>query len=475
MSFGYDTYLSPFTWRYGSEEMRQVWSELHKRRLWRRLWVALAETQAEFGQVSAGQVEDLRQHASEVNVPRALEIEAEIHHDLMAELKVFAEQAPLGGSILHLGATSTDIEDNADVLRMQQALNIVLEKLKILLQRFAEQVEHWAETPAIGFTHIQPAEPTTLGYRLAQYAQDLLMDWEALSRVQADLRGKGFRGAVGTSAAYAELLGVEQLERFESSMSERLGLKFFAVSTQLYPRKQDYLVTSALAGLGGSLYKFAFDLRILQSPPIGELSEPFGKKQVGSSAMPFKRNPINAEKIDSLARMLAQMPRLAWDNAAHALLERTLDDSANRRTLLPEAFLIADELLQVATRLVVGLQVNEAAMRRNLSIYGPFAGTERLLMALGKAGADRQAMHERLREHAMRAWGAIQAGGPSPLIDDLAQDPEINKYCSPQDVKSLMDASRHLGDAAQRARHLARKIHLALEARSSDQPSGIPE
>ena len=209
-------------------------------------------------------------------------------------------------------------------------------------------------------------------------------------------------------------------------------------------------MTSALAGLGGSLYKFAFDLRILQSPPIGELSEPFGKKQVGSSAMPFKRNPVNAEKIDSLARMLAQMPRLAWDNAAHSLLERTLDDSANRRTLLPEAFLIADELLQVATRLVVGLQVNEAAMRRNLSIYGPFAGTERLLMALGKAGADRQEMHEKLREHAMRAWDAIQAGGPSPLIEDLAQDPAINRYCPPEEVKSLMDASHHLGNAVAR-------------------------
>jgi len=458
MTFDYDTYLSPFTWRYGSTEMRQVWSEIHKRCLWRKLWLALAETQAEFGLVTPAQVEDLRQHVEAVDMSRALEIEAEIHHDLMAELKTFAEQAPLGGGFLHLGATSMDIEDNADVLRIRQALAHVLEKLQKILLCFAGQIETWADTPLIAFTHLQPAEPSTLGYRLAQYAQDLLMDWEELCKVKGELRGKGFKGAVGTSAAYAELLGAENLEKFEESLSARLELKFFPVTTQVYPRKQDYRVTSALAGLGGSLYKFAFDLRLLQSPPVGELSEPFGKKQVGSSAMPFKRNPINAEKIDSLARLLAQLPRLAWDNAAHSLLERTLDDSANRRSLLPEAFLVADELLSVSIRLVEGLQVNEAAMSQNLAAYGPFAATERLLMALGKAGADRQTMHERLREQAMQAWAIIHSGQPSPLIENLAQDPEILRYLSSEDVHNLMDARHHLGDAPQRAKRLAKHI-----------------
>ena len=462
MSFDYDTYLSTFTWRYGSAEMRQVWSEIHKRRLWRKCWVALAETQADFGLVQPEQVEDLRQHAQEVDMRRAFEIEAEIHHDLMSELKAFAEQAPLGGKILHLGATSTDIEDNADVLRLRQALEMILESLRKLLLRFAEQSETWAETGVMAFTHIQPAEPTTLGYRLAQYAQDLLMDWETLSRVRSGLRGKGFKGAVGTSAAYAELLGAESLDRFDESLSKRLGLRFFPVTTQVYPRKQDYQIISALAGLGGSLYKFAFDLRLLQSPPIGELSEPFGKKQVGSSAMPFKRNPVNAEKIDSLARMLAQMPHLAWDNAAHSLLERTLDDSANRRVLLPEAFLITDELLRETFRLVDGLQVNDVAIAHNLAVYGPFAATERLLMALGKAGADRQAMHEKLREHAMQAWGAIQAGQSNPLIENLAHDPEIRRYLSVEEVINLMDASHHLGNAAQRARKLVDHIRSEL-------------
>jgi adenylosuccinate lyase len=451
----YETYLSPFTWRYGGQAMRQVWSEAAKRRTWRRIWLALAEVQAEYGLVTPEQVADLRRAVEKVNVPRALEIEAEIQHDLMAELKTYAEQAPLGGGALHLGATSMDIEDNADVLRLRQSLTLVLEGLRGLLETFAEKIEAYAETPLIAFTHLQPAEPSTLGLRLAVYAQDLLMDWQALQACAAGLKGKGFKGAVGTGASYAELIGAENLADFEQRLSARLELPFFPVATQTYPRKQDYQVISALAGLGGSLYKFAFDLRLLQSPPIGELSEPFGKKQVGSSAMPFKRNPISAEKIDSLARLLAQMPRLAWDNAAHSLLERTLDDSANRRVLLPETFLICDELLRVARRILNGLVVNQAAMQRNLAVYGPFAATERVLMALGKAGADRQAMHERLRQHALAAWEAVQAGQPNPLADLLAVDGELLAYLPAEEIRRLMDASGHLGDAAQRARQLA--------------------
>jgi adenylosuccinate lyase len=222
-------------------------------------------------------------------------------------------------------------------------------------------------------------------------------------------------------------------------------------------------VVSALAGLGASLYKFAFDLRLLQSPPIGELSEPFGARQVGSSAMPFKRNPINAEKIDSLARQLAGLPHLAWDNAAHSLLERTLDDSANRRTLLPEAFLISDELLRTASRIVRGLQIDQGSMQRNLEIYGPFAAMERLLMAASKHGADRQAIHERLRQHAMAAWSALQTGQPNPLIESLMNDAEILCYLSEGEIRELMDARSHLGDAPERAYSLAVQILAQLK------------
>lgn len=462
MSLDYETYLSPYTWRYGSPEMRQIWSEAHKRRLWRSIWVALAEVQAEYGLVQPEQVADLRQHADSINIQRALEIEGEIHHDLMAELKTFAEQAPLGGVVLHLGATSTDIGDNADVLRIRQSLASVLAQLHNLLLVFAEKIETWADKPLIAFTHLQPAEPSTLGYRLAGYAQDLLIDWQGLQRIYAELRGKGFKGAVGTGASYAELIGIENLPDFERRLAERLDLPFFPIATQVYPRKQDYHVLSTLAGLGGTLYKFAFDLRLLQSPPLGELSEPFGKKQVGSSAMPFKRNPINAEKINSLARTLAQMPRLAWDNAAHSLLERTLDDSANRRSLLPEAFLICDELLRVAQHIVAGMVVDQVALARNLSVYGPFAAVERVLMALSKAGADRQVIHERLRQHALAAWDAIQAGQDNPLARQIASDPQLTTYLPASELGVLMDASRHLGDAPERARQLAARIRSEL-------------
>ena len=454
----HEKYLSPFSWRYGSAEMRHVWSEVHKRRLWRLVWVSLAEVQAEYGLVQPEQVADLRLHIDKVDIPRAFEIEGQIHHDLMAELKTFAEQSPQGGGILHLGATSADIEDNADALRIGQALDLILGDLRSMLLSMANKIDQWAQAPLMGFTHLQPAEPTTLGYRLAVYGQDLLMDWEDLTRVRSTLRGKGFKGAVGTSASFAELVGVDNLHEFEAKLSKKLDLQFFPVTTQIYPRKQEYRILNALAGLGGSLYKLAFDLRLLQSPLVGELAEPFTVKQVGSSAMPFKRNPINAEKIDSLARALAQFPRLAWDNAAHSLLERTLDDSANRRSALPESFLIADELVSTARRIVDGLVVNEDAMRRNLSIYGPFAGTERVLMALSKAGADRQAMHERLRELAMSAWQSVESGQENPLTGLVSSEPEFLEYLSEEHLLSLLEASEYLGNAPDRAKEMSQTI-----------------
>ena len=454
----FDIYQSPFTWRYGSDEMRAMWSEVHKRKLWRCIWLALAEAQSQFGLVTPEQVDDLRAHADQVDLDRALEIEAEIKHDLMAEVKAFAEQCPVGGGILHLGATSADIEDNADALRLRESLDLILEKSKSLLKTFAAQIEKWADTPTMAFTHLQPAEPTTIGYRLAQYAQDLMMDHAELSRVRAGIKGKGFKGAVGTSAAYVELTLAkvsQPSQGFESLVMRALDLEPFDAATQTYPRKQDWRVLNALAGLGMSLHKFAFDLRVLQSPPIGEWSEPFGAKQVGSSAMPFKRNPINAEKIDSLARYLAQLPRIAWDNAALSLLERTLDDSANRRIILPEAFLCADELLMTAQKLIGGLVIDEAAVARNFAAYAPFAATERLLMAAVTAGADRQAMHEIIREHSMQAWAEVKAGRSNPLADALCADARITRYLDPQAARSLLNARSYVGDAPGRARLIA--------------------
>jgi adenylosuccinate lyase len=462
-SCDYTNYLSPFTWRYGSDEMRLIWSEINKRRIWRQIWVSLAEAQAEFGLVTQQQVTDLKVHADQINIPRALEIEAEIRHDLMAEIRTYAEQCPIGGGIIHLGMTSMDIVDNADALRVRASLDLILSRLQEVLVVLAEQMKQWADTPVMAFTHLQPAEPTTLGYRLAQYAQDLLMDWKNLNRLCSQQKGKGLKGAVGTSASYVELIGSDNLEKFEQLLSDRLGLPFFPITTQVYPRKQDYDILSALAGLGASIHKFCFDLRLLQSPTLGELAEPFGSKQVGSSAMPFKRNPVKAEQNNSLARLLAQLPRVAWDNAAFSLLERTIDDSANRRSSLPEAFLIADELLITTNNILAGLQVDQNAMQRNLETYGPFAATERVLMALGKAGADRQKMHERLREHAIRAWNLIQQGKPNPLMAFINNDTEILEFLTGTELRNLMDASNYIGDAATRTRRFVAQIFATLE------------
>jgi len=454
----FDSYQSPFSWRYASPDMRALWSETHKRRLWRQVWVALAEAQVDFGLVTPEQLADLRAHVNEINISRALEIEAQIHHDLMAELKTYAEQCPLGGPILHVGATSMDIEDNAEALRLRAACDLLLPKLQSLLLILSEKITAYHDLPLIAWTHLQPAEPTTLGYRLAFYAQDLLADWHTLQRVRASLRGKGFKGAVGTAAAYMEWTGADRYAAFEDHLSRLLNLPFFPITTQTYPRRQDYDLVSALAGLGGSIYKIAFDIRLLQSPPIGEISEPFSQHQVGSSAMPFKRNPIQSEKINSLARALANLPHLAWDNAAHSLLERTLDDSANRRALLPEAFLIADELLITLQRILRGLNVNLHVIQRNLNTYAPFAGTERLLMALVQAGADRQAMHEVIRHHAMNAWQALQTGQPNPLIVGLAADPDVTAWLPAEQIQELVNVDHYTGIASQRAQEIVSEI-----------------
>ncbi len=446
--------------------MRAIWSEENKRRIWRKLWVALAEVQADYGITNPEQVADLTAHADQIDIPRALEIEADIRHDLMAEIKTFAEQCPIGGGIIHLGATSMDIVDNADALRVQQSLKFLRHSLARLLATLLEKVETYAATPIIAMTHIQPAEPSTLGYRLAVYAQDLLMDWDQIGAVADTYRAKGFKGAVGTAAAYTDLIGEENFADFEAKLSHKLGIGFFPVTTQVYPRKQDLHLINALASLGASLYKFAFDLRILQSPPFGELSEPFRENQVGSSAMPFKRNPINAEKLNSLGRLLAQMPRTAWDNAAHSLLERTLDDSANRRILLPESFLLTDEMLQVTRRIVDGLVVNLEGIQRNLETYAPFAATEKVLMAAVKQGADRQEIHEVLRQHSLQAWSAVQKGNANPLAASLAGDAQLTQFLSPEEIASLMESGAHTGIAESRAREIAKQGQRVIELRS---------
>ena len=464
IQFTHEAYISPLTWRYGSDEMHAIWSEVHKRRLFRRVWVALAEAQHEAGIVTAEQLADLRAHQDDVDIARAMEIDAEIGHDLMAEIRTYAEQCPVGGGIIHLGATSYDIIDNAEALRIRDALDLLAEKLQEVLAVLAEKIQAHADHVCMGFTHIQPAEPITVGYRLATYGQDLLEDYVAMRRLRAEIRGKGMKGAVGSSASYERVLegtGMTPAE-MDALVMRELGLEAFPIATQVYPRKQNVRVLHLLAEMAASLYRMAFDIRLLQSPPIGEWSEPFGKKQVGSSVMPFKRNPVHTENMDSLARFVAALPRVAWDNAAHSLLERTLDDSANRRIYLPEAFLSSDELLIRAHRVIEGLNIHEEGIQRNMAAYGVFCATERLMIEAVRNGADRQEMHEIIRGHSMAAWGAVWVGEPNPLADLLANDPEVLKYVEADRVRELLDASSHVGDAPQRARHMAQAIQDCL-------------
>ncbi len=462
-TFTHDTFLSPFTWRYGSEEMRRIWSDGYKRQLWRRIWVVLAETQQAAGLVTAEQTSDLRNHQGDIDLEHAHAIEAEIHHDLMAEVRTYAEQCPVGGGIIHLGATSMDVEDNADAMRLRESLDIITGKLGDLLRVLAGLIEREADHVCMAFTHLQPAEPTTVGYRLAGYAQDLLADYATIQRTRSEVRGKGFKGAVGTAASYADLLSGTGMTPYEmeAQIMSKLGLNAFTITTQTYPRRQDWDILNALAGLALTLYKFAFDVRLLQSPPFGEWSEPFGQRQVGSSAMPFKRNPIHAENMDSLARYVATLPRVAWDNAAHSLLERTLDDSANRRTVLPEAFLATDELLIRAHRILVGLRLDDQAIRRNLDRYGVFAATERLLMEATRRGGDRQALHEIIREHSLAAWETLHQGKPNPLVDSLCADETLNTLLTAKTIRATLVAESYVGDAPQRARELAMALRNA--------------
>jgi adenylosuccinate lyase len=455
----YRTYASPFSWRYGRAELRSLFSEHTRRRLWREVWVALAEAQCAEQLVTRAELDDLRAHAGGIDIDAALEIEREIHHDLMAEIRVFASQATVGGGKLHLGATSMDIEDTVETYRLRLALSWIGENLSELLRALAKRVRQYAGLVCMGFTHLQPAEPTTLGYRLASYAQDLTIDDANLRFVFENLTAKGLRGAVGTAASYEQLLdGNGRSAEIERFVLGRFGLESREISTQTYPRKLDYLLLSGLAGLGASLSKFAADVRILSSPEFGEVAEPFGRSQVGSSAMPFKRNPIMCERIDSLARLLVGYSDAAWQNAATNFLERTLDDSANRRTILPEALLCADELISLARKVVDGLRVEERRIAHNLRTYGPFAGTESVMMEAVRSGADRQALHETIRGAAMKAWEALARGEDNPLSQLLTENAELTALMDPAEIRRLLDPGKHVGTAPERALALADRI-----------------
>lgn len=453
----YKNYNSAFSFRYGTPEMREIFSEANKYRLWRRIWVEMARSQRDEGLVSREEVEDLEKYQEDIDIERIYEIEKETGHDLVAGIREFAEKAKIGGGKIHFGATSMDVVDNADSIRAKEALIIVEEKLVKLLDAFAEKIEKYADMPCMAYTHLQPAEPTTLGYRFAMYAQDLMWDLDRLREMKQELRSKGFKGAVGTQASYKKLVG-ENVDSFEKELMEKLGLKAALITGQTTPRKMDYFITSVLSGIAQSLYKFAFDLRVLQSPNFGELSEPFGKTQVGSSAMPFKRNPVKSENICSIAKLVLSLSDNAAQNASLSLLERTIDDSGNRRVYMPEMFLGVDEILKSATGIVSGLVVNEAKIQENLERYAPFSATEEVIIEAVKNGADRQVMHEILREISMEAWSLVSVGEENPLLDLLMKREEILKFVGKEKLEKIIDPQSHLGTAPKRANELLKQI-----------------
>ncbi len=463
-SFSFDTYLSPFSWRYGSAEMRSIFSEKHKYEIWRQIWIALAEAQHTAGLVSREELADLKKHAAEIDIHRAQEIEKETKHDVVAGIREFAEKAKVGGRKIHLGATSMDVVDNTDSLRMKEALEIVQHKVAELLKTFAQKIEERADQTCMAYTHLQPAEPTTVGYRFAVYAQDLLIDYKFLQFVLENFSAKGMKGAVGTAASYTQILKETKIDsaKLEAAVMEKLGLAASLISTQVSPRKYDFLVTSVLASICSSLAKFAADIRLLQAPGIGEWAESFSKTQVGSSAMPFKKNPINSEKICSLARFVTQLPVVALENATHSYLERTLDDSANKRVIISESFLATDEVLNTAQKLLQGLILSDQKIAYNLAQYAPFSATESILIEVVKKGADRQEMHETLKEIAMTAWSEIQQGKKNPMTELLMKDVTIKQYLSAKEIEKLLDVKNHVGTAPQRAKKLAAEIKAVV-------------
>ena len=445
--FSYDTYLSVFTWRYGSPEMRKIFSEKEKRLMWRKIWVSLAEIQSKYDLISAKELADIKLNQNKIDINSALEIEKETKHDIMAEIQTFAKQAKIGGGKLHLGATSMDIEDNADMLRMKKGIELILTRLVNCLSTISQLVKKYKNTPCLAWTHLQPAEMTTVGYRFANYAQDLVLDIELIEILLSKfVKGKGVKGAVGTSASYHKLLSKKvSLDQFEKQIMDKLGLEAFPISTQTYPRKLDYIIFSVLGSIAQSVYKFGFDVRILQSPQFGEMSEPIGGRQIGSSAMPFKKNPITSERMCSLSRYVGTLPLTAFNNSTNMILERTLDDSANRRIIIPEGFLAIEESLNLYFKIISGLKIYPKMIEKNIKKYGVFSGTEALLMKLVENGKDRQKMHELIRQHSFKAWDNVMNGKGNNLEQLLKNDKEI-KIISTNELTKLLNPNTHIGE-----------------------------
>ena len=443
-----DRYQSPLSERYASREMQFVFSPDMKFRTWRKLWIALAETERELGlNITEEQIEEMKAHADCINYDEERESEKVVRHDVMAHVYAFGQQCPKAKGIIHLGATSCYVGDNTDIIVMAEALKIVKKKLVNVIAELAKFADEYKALPTLAFTHFQPAQPTTVGKRATLWMQEFLMDLEDLEYVAGSLKLLGSKGTTGTQASFLELFDGDQdtIDKIDPMIAQRMGFKAcYPVSGQTYSRKVDTRVLNVLAGIAASAHKFSNDIRLLQH--LKEVEEPFEKSQIGSSAMAYKRNPMRSERIASLSRYVMADALNPAITSATQWFERTLDDSANKRLSIPEGFLAIDGILDLCLNVVDGLVVYPKVIEKRLRAELPFMATENIMMDAVKAGGDRQELHERIRELSMEAGRNVKEKGlDNNLLELIAADPAFNMTL--EELQQTMEPSRYTGRA----------------------------
>ena len=469
---GHERYESPLGTRYASREMQELFGARKRIGLWRRLWIALAEAEREAGlPIPDEALAEMRAAVDRIDFERAAQYEARFRHDVMAHVHTFGDAAPAARAFIHVGATSAFVTDNADLLVARDALHLVLARIGDVLRALAPVAERYQALPTLAYTHLQPAQLTTVGKRVTLWMQDFVSDAEEVRHRLDALALLGCKGTTGTQASFLDLFGGDhaKVRRLDAAIAEKMDFpRVVAVSGQTYPRKADALLLGALASVAQSAAKMASDLRHLQH--LGEVLEPFEAEQIGSSAMAYKRNPMRCERIASLARYVMHLPANASETAAQQWLERTLDDSANRRIVLPEAFLATDALLILAANVAGGLEVREAVIHQHVRRELPFMATERCLMLGVTAGGDRQALHEVIRRHSLEVARAIaEEGAPNDLLQRLAADPAF-RGADVAGVARDLDPLHYCGRAPEQALEFLRDVARPLVARLDDAP-----
>lgn len=441
-----NVYESPFNARYASSEMQQIFSPDMKFRTWRKLWIALAEAEKELGlNITDAQIEQLNNRKDDINYEVAEQYEKQFRHDVMSHVHAYGEQCPDAKAIIHLGATSCYVGDNTDIIVMTEALKLVRSKMLILIKKLSDFALEYKDMPTLGFTHYQPAQLVTVGKRATLWIQELLMDMEDLDHTIENMKLLGSKGTTGTQASFLNLFDGdhEKVKKLEQLIADKMGFKtVFAVSGQTYPRKLDSRVLNVLSGIAQSAYKFSNDMRLLQS--MKEMEEPFEEKQIGSSAMAYKRNPMRCERISSLARYVIVDALNPAITASTQWFERTLDDSANKRISVPEAFLAVDAILNIYINVSSGFVVYPKVILKHVMDELPFMATENIMMEAVKHGGDRQELHEQIRKHSMDAGRRVKVEGESnDLIERIAADPLFGM--SLEALKSVLEPKNYIG------------------------------